>query len=79
MTTLGHREILFKAWVTFWKKFFFVFVYLHVRVDHLLELGRRHLGHRVDQIEQLSTNSVVRRVDALQNFVDVLQTNEEEN
>ena len=48
---------------------------LHVRVDHLLELVGRHLGHGVDEVEELPPHRVVRRLLALQHALNVLQGN----
>ena len=48
---------------------------LHVGVDHLLELVGRHLGHGVDEVEELPPHRVVRRLLALQHALNVLQGN----
>jgi len=51
----------------------FQVLYLHVGVDHLLELVRRHLRHRVDQVQQLSAHRIVGPLSAGQNCLDVLK------
>ena len=48
---------------------------LDVGVDHALKLLVSHLGHRVDQIQQLSAHCVVRALCARKDALDILQEN----
>ena len=49
--------------------------HLHVGVDHLLELVGVHLGHGVDQVEQLAAHRVVRNAAPRKNVLNVLKEN----